>query len=85
MKVSESHLLPLLACSSQAAGLYRDMIRATQGVTAATPGQIDPQIVTMIGRRAALLTLTAPEDAARVITALLVALTVADRTLEELQ
>ena len=83
MKVSESHLLPLLACSGQAADLYRDLIRATHGVAAA-PGQFDPQIVPTTGRRAALFTLTAPEDAARVITALLVALTVADRTLQEL-
>lgn len=84
MKVSESHLLPLLAGNDNAADLYRDLIRATQPATAATPGEFDPQIAASTGRRAFDLTLTAPHDAAKVITALLVALTIADRTLQEL-
>ena len=74
MKVSESHLLPLLASNDHAADLYRDLIRATQPATAATPGEFDPQIAATTGRRAFDLALTAPHDAAKVITALLVAL-----------
>ena len=63
MKVSESHLLPLLAGNDNAADLYRDLIRATQPATAATPGEFDPQIAATAGRADASRPL--PHDCSR--------------------
>lgn len=83
MKVTDSYLLPHLT-NQTAAGLYRDLLRATSEITVEQAGAFDQLVTTQVGRDAARLAVENPAEAALVISSLLIALATCDLTLQAL-